>query len=110
MGPISPADGEFRYIAHAECPFSRYVWLCPMRENTEQEWAEFLVMHVYFDLCGFPTVLRSDRGTEFTGAIVKAINALLGVEHAFGSSYHPESQGYIEARHKVVNNTLAAYA
>jgi len=110
VGPISPADGDFKYIAHAECPFSRFVWLCCMKENSEAEWAEFLTMHVYFDLCGFPTVLRSDRGSEFTGAIVKAINTLLGVEHAFGSSYHPQSQGYVEARHKVVNQTLAAYA
>ena len=81
-----------------------------MKENTEAEWAEFLCMRVYFDLCGFPTVLRSDRGPEFTGAVVKAINDLLGVDHAFGSSYHPESQGYIESRHKPVNTTLAAYA
>ena len=56
-------------------------------------------MHVYFDLCGFSTVLRSDRITELTGSVVKAINTMLGVEHAFGSSYHPESHGHIEARH-----------
>ncbi len=110
MGPINPPDGKFRYIAHAECPFSRFVWLQPMSENSEEEWAEFLVMHVYFDLCGFPAVLRSDRGAELTGPIVRAVNTMLGVEHAFGSSYHPESQGYIEARHKIVNTTLAAYA
>ncbi len=70
-----------------------------MKENNETEWAEFSCMHVYFDFCGFPTVLRSDRITEFIGSVVKAINTMLGVEHAFGSSYHPESHGYIEARH-----------
>ncbi len=24
MGPISPSDGDFRYIANAECPLSRF--------------------------------------------------------------------------------------
>jgi len=110
IGPIKPADGEFNYIAHAECPFSRYCWLKPLKSNTEAEWAEFLLQHVFFDLAGFPVVLRSDRGAEFTGSVVKAINDLLGVEHAFGAAYHPESQGYLEARHKPINMVLAAFA
>jgi len=110
IGPIRPADGEYRYIAHADCPYSRFVWLQPMIDDTEEEWARFLVESVFFDLAGFPTVLRSDRGTSFTGGVIKAVNTLLGITHAFGSSYHPESQGYVEVRHKPVNNTLAAYA
>ena len=28
----------------------------------------------------------------------------------FGASYHPQSQGYIEGRHQIVNRTLAAYS
>ena len=110
IGPIRPADGEFRFIAHVECPYSRFVWLQPLKEDSEEEWAAFLVESVFFDLAGFPAVLRSDRGTSFTGGVIKAVNTLLGITHAFGSSYHPESQGYIEARHKGINTTLAAYA
>jgi len=110
IGPIRPADGEYRYIAHVECPYSRFVWLQPLCEDSEEEWAKFLVESVFFDLAGFPAVLRSDRGTAYTGAIIKAVNTLLGITHAFGSAYHPQSQGYIEARHKPINTTLAAYA
>ena len=110
IGPIRPADGEHKFLAHAECPYSRYPWIRPLREDCEEEWARFLVEDVFFDLAGFPAVLRSDRGSAFTGGVIKAVNTLLGVTHAFGSSYHPESQGYIEARHKPINNTLAAYA
>ena len=65
---------------------------------------------MFFDVAGFPAVLRSDRGSEFTSEIVKAVNKLIGIDHAFGSAFHPQSQGYIEARHKVVNQTLAAFA
>ncbi len=110
IGPIRPADGEYRYIAHADCPYSRFVWLQPMVDDSEEEWARFLVENVFFDLAGFPAILRSDRGTAFTGGVIKAVNTLLGIQHAFGSSYHPESQGYVEVRHKPVNATLAAYA
>ena len=64
---------------------------------------------VFFDLAGFPAVLRSDRGKAFLSEVVRAVNDYLGVVQAFGSSYHPESQGYLEARHKPINNVLAAY-
>ena len=37
IGPIRPADGEYSYIAHAECPFSRFVWLEPLKENSDVE-------------------------------------------------------------------------
>jgi hypothetical protein len=54
-------------------------------------------------------VLRSDRGAAFVSNIVKAVNDYLGIEHAFGAAFHPESQGYIEGRHKSINYVLAAY-
>ena len=44
----------------------------------------------FFDLCGLPAVLRSDRGLAFTSEIVAAINSLLGIDHAFGSAHHPQ--------------------
>ena len=89
VGPIAPTSEGYMYLAHVECPFSRFCWLEPLKENTEQEWARVLIQHVFFDLAGFPTVLRSDRGAEFTGSVVKAINEFLGVEQAFGSAHHP---------------------
>ena len=109
IGPISPSDGKYKYIAHAECPFSRFVWLKPFEEDDGKSWAKFLVEDVFFDLAGFPKVLRSDRGAAFCSSIVKAVNDYLGIEHAFGAAFHPESQGYIEGRHKSINYVLAAY-
>ena len=70
LGPISPADGGYKYIAHVECPFTRYVWLHPMVDDSADEWAKFLVEHVFFDVAGFPAVLRSDRGKAFTSNVI----------------------------------------
>ena len=110
VGPITPSDGEYKYIAHVECPFSRWCWIHPLKENSDEEWARFLVENVFFDVAGFPSVLRSDRGAEFTGGVVAAVNKILGITHAFGSAFHPGSQGYIEGRHKSLNYILAACA
>ena len=68
-----------------------------------------LIEDVFLDICGFPAVLRSDRGTEFTNDIIAAVNKQLHVKHTFGAAFHPQSQGYIEGRHKAINNVLKAY-
>ena len=109
MGPITPPSDGNEIIFHVECPFSRWPWIKAVPADTADAWAKFLVEEVFFDLAGFPAVLRSDRGSPFTSEVVRAVNAYLGVVQAFGSSYHPESQGYLEARHKPINNVLAAY-
>ena len=41
--------------------------------------------------------------------MVRAVNAYLGGIQTFGSSYHLESQCYLEARRNTVNNVLTAY-
>ena len=77
--------------------------------DDEETWARFLVENVFFDVAGFPVVLRSDRGPAFVSKVVREVNNLLEISHVFGTAFHPQSQGYIEGRHKSVNNTLAAY-
>ena len=77
--------------------------------NDADTWAKFLVEEVFLDVCGFPAVLRSDRGTEFTNEIIAAVNKNLHVKHVFGAAFHPQSQGYIEGRHKPINSVLRAY-
>ena len=73
-------------------------------------WARFLVEDVFLDLCGFPLVLRSDRGAAYTGKVIAEVTKLLGISHRMGSAWHPESQGYIEGRHKPINQIIRAYA
>ena len=109
VGPNKPTSDGFSYLGHVECPFSRYCWIKPMVTNDADEWAKFLVEDVFFDVAGFPAVLRSDRGPEFTNLVIDAVNKQLKIKHTFGAAFHPQSQGYIEGRHKTINNVLKAY-
>ena len=110
VGPISPPSPEgYTFLLHAEDPFSRFCWVRPAKANDGETVAKFLVEEVVLDVCGFPTILRTDRGTEYTATVVKEICDYFKVRQVFGSSYHPQSQGYIEARHKVINQVLRSY-
>lgn len=43
-----------------------------------------------------PSVLQSDRGTEFTNAFVGSIVRRFGVKHVFTKAYTPQGQGAVE--------------
>ena len=104
VGPIHPPSPEgYTFLLHAEDPFSRFCRVRPAKANDGETVAKFLVEEVFLDVCGFPTILRTDRGTEYTATVVKEICDYFKVRQVFGSSCHPQSQGYIEARHKVIN-------
>ena len=77
IGPIYPKADGYEFLFHAECPFSRWPWVHPAVSDTADEWARFLVEQVFFDLAGFPAILRSDRGAAFTSSVIAAINQLL---------------------------------
>ena len=111
VGPIKPAVGpqKLKYIFHASCPFTNYAWFRAAPDNTPESAARFLVEDVFFDLAGFPAVLRSDGGGEYLNETVKEVTDLLGIEHAFGAAWHPHSQGHIEGGHNRLNGILAAY-
>ena len=70
LGPISPESEGKSYILHAECAFSHYTRLKATAANDAETWARFLVEDAFFDLAGFPAVLRSDRGSAFVSEIV----------------------------------------
>ena len=109
MGPTQPASEGNAYIFHAECPFSRWCSVTASKKDNAEKWARFLVEEVFFDVAGFPAVVRSDRGPAFISEVVRSVNVYLGFVQAFDSSYYPLSQGYLEARRKPINNVLAAY-
>ena len=97
VGEIRPSSQGMSFIYHASCPFSHWTWISAQKKNDAETWARWLVEEVYFDLAGFSMVLRSGQGVEFVAEIVHSINEMLGVEQAFGATYHPQSQGHVEA-------------
>eukprot|EP00961_Rhodomonas_salina_P296497 3936405-Rhodomonas_salina.1 len=59
------------------------------------ETARLYFQHV-FRFHGLPALLRTDRGGQFTGEFFREIFRLCGTKQAFGSAYHPQSQGLTE--------------
>jgi hypothetical protein len=58
---------------------------------------------------GSPTVLISDRGTEFTAHAMSEITRILGIRHIKTSPSNPRSNGLAENHMRTLKDMLAAY-
>lgn len=63
---------------------------CSAQTTTEALFKELICKY------GVPTVRLSDQGTHFHNQLMKAMSRLIGYEHAYSTTYQPQSNGMIE--------------
>ena len=85
--------------------FSKYAWAIPIR-NKESITVRNAIAQVFIH--GYPELIQSDNGKEFTNKTLNAYLEGIDVKHLYGSPYHPQSQGVIEAFNKTVQKSLSA--
>lgn len=79
---------------------SKYGHFIPLPANfSSSQVAEVFLQHV-IRLHAFPSTVVSDRDRVFTSAFWKHLMKLQGTQLQFTSSYHPQSDGQLEALNK----------
>ena len=113
LQPIPPPEGPFQLIGMDYCgPFkqtprgNQYVlcitdyftrWVvavvvpdCSAQTTAEALFNEFICKY------GVPTVILSDQGTHFHNQLMEAMSKLIGYDHTYSTTYHPQSNGMVE--------------
>ncbi|XP_056138387.1 uncharacterized protein LOC130114543 [Lampris incognitus] len=65
------------------------------------------LINYYIPRHGFPAKIRTDNGTHFKNSDLQKVEAMLGLKHAFGTVYHPQSQGKVERMNQNLKQKLA---
>ncbi|XP_034150810.1 uncharacterized protein LOC117595120, partial [Esox lucius] len=95
-----------RYMLVCVDMFTGWPEAWPARREDSQIVIKCLV-NQYIPRHGFPEKIRSDNGTHFQNSDLQKVESLLGLKHAFGNVYHPQSQGKVERMNQNLKNKLA---
>ena len=59
---------------------------------------------------GIPKTILTDRGSNFTGLILRILTKLYGIKHLFTTAYHPRTNGRLERFHRYLKQRLRILA
>ena len=106
VGPLPESNG-FSYLFTIVDRTSRWPEAIPIKSITAAECAGAMLRY-WIPLFGIPSVITSDRGSQFTSSIWSLLCSFLGIVHAPTTSFHPQSNGLVERFHRQLKVSLRA--
>lgn len=107
VGPLPRTKSGNQFLLTIMCTATRYPEAIPMRKITSKAIVKALIK--YFSTFGFPKIVQTDQGTNFTSKLFGSVLKSLSVSHQMSSAYHPESQGALERWHQTLKAMLRKY-
>ena len=109
VGPLPHCHSGNRYILTMMDRFSRMVKMVCLSTITANAIAMAFRNHWLLEY-GSPGHILTDRGSDFTGTIMKILGQMFGFRHRVTTSYHPESNGALERFHRYLKERLRCIA
>ncbi|PAA78757.1 hypothetical protein BOX15_Mlig016452g7 [Macrostomum lignano] len=103
-GPYTRTASGHQYILSIIDAATRFPEGVPLRKIDAESVAKALVD--CFVRTGFPREIQSDKGTNFSSALLQALYRCTGVEGIQSTPYHPQSQALVERFHGTLKNML----
>ncbi|CAF4559739.1 unnamed protein product, partial [Rotaria socialis] len=94
-GPFKPTPRGNQYVLCLTDYFTRWVVAVAVPDCSAKTTAEAL-FNAFICKYGVPAVIRSDQGTHFHNQLMNAMSKLIGYDHTYSTTYHPQSNGMIE--------------
>jgi transposase InsO family protein len=106
IGPLTPDEFGNCYILVIICCFTRWVELVATPDTTAISAARGILQHV--GRFGVPSLIRSDRGSQFVNEILAELSLLIQTEQEFTTAYSKEENAIVERANKEVMRHLRA--
>jgi len=108
VGPLPVTERGHRYLLTFVDHFTRFCEAIPIvRQDTETIAREFVVRII--TQLGVPRKLLTDRGANFTSALLKETCRLLKIQKLQTSSYNPQANGICERMHKLLIDMISHF-
>lgn len=107
VGPLPKTKKGNQYILTILDPTTRYPEAFPLKNITSKSIVSKLT--TMFTTFGIPQEIQSDRGSNFTSDLFKAVLTELGITQTLSTAYHPQSQGALERCHQTLKSLLRKF-
>ena len=94
-GPLTITPRENQHVLVITDYFTRHITAVALPNSTAETTARAL-FDEFFCKFGIPLVILSDRGTHFQNRLMKNLQYLIGYNHIYNTSYHPQTNGVVE--------------
>lgn len=105
--PSIPSSVPFRYVLTCIDRATRWTECIPLTDITASNVAIAFVSG-WISRFGVPLNVVSDRGSQFLSEFFQQISQIMGFNHLRTTSYHPQSNGFIERLHRTLKSALMA--
>ena len=106
VGPF-PLNENNLYVLTCSDRFTRWPEAFPMPDMSAETCAKTFVRG-WIARFGTPLSVSTDRGRQFNSRLWKSLTKLLGTAAPRTTSYHPQSNGFIERFHRTLKSALRA--
>ena len=106
---LNKTSSGYKYALTIIDSFTRFVSVYPSRNNRACDTARFLTDYVV-KFGRIPSVISTDRGSHFVGAVMQGLCQNLGIKHNIHCAYRPQSTGILERAHRTLKNSLKIVA
>jgi transposase InsO family protein len=108
FGPLPVTETGRRFVLVFTDLFTKWVVAASLITQDADAVARTLVDRV-ISTFGCPRALLSDRGTNFTSALLRRVTDLLGLKRVFTTAYHPQTDGQAERFMSTLQRMLSKY-
>ena len=104
FGPLPRTSSGNRFVLTVVDAFTRFTILFALPEATSE--AACKALKFIFCIFGFPRVIHSDRGSQFTSRLFQHICQRLRIKHTVTPPWHPQGNGFTERFHRFLKVRL----
>ena len=108
LGPLPRTRSGYMYIVVITDRYSKMTAVHPLRNIAASTCAKAFCDEWVFKY-GQPSLLLSDRGTQFTSDFFNTVCYQLGIRQAFTSAYHPQTNGQVERFNRTLLGALQCF-
>lgn len=107
IGTITPPSNKYKYILTISDSYSRMAFAYCLKTADAKSISDCLLKLFY--IFGVPSVIVTDRGTEFKNNLLTCLDVALGYSHIYASAYSPHVVGEVERFNGVLSSIISHY-